>query len=341
MSPLTRFDEFMARALHDPVHGYYAQRIAGIGRRGDFTTAPMLSAAPARAIAAWAASALRESGCRDLIEIGPGDGTLAAAVLRHLPWQVRWRTRLHLVESSPVLTELQQQRLGRRARWHPSMPAALAACSGRAVAFSNELVDAFPVRRFQLTAAGWRELAVAFDANHRPHECLLPVAPLPPSSSFSLPHPVGQSIEVHDSYRVWLGTWLPSWQAGRWLTIDYGAGAADLYHRRPRGTLRAYLFQQRLEGAAIYDHPGRQDLTADVNFTDLTEWSAPWAATASLRPMRDLLQPFTDPASPADHALLDPLGAGGAFLVLDQVPAGTAPAQPASRSPIGKQASRL
>ena len=33
------FEQFMARALHDPQHGYYARRITGVGRRGDFTTA--------------------------------------------------------------------------------------------------------------------------------------------------------------------------------------------------------------------------------------------------------------------------------------------------------------
>jgi len=319
MSPSIRFDAFMERALHDPLDGYYAQSIRGIGRRGDFTTAPMLSAAPARAIAAWAARALRETRCRDLIEIGPGEGTLAAAVLAALPWSRRWKIRLHLVETSPALTAIQQKLLGRRARWHRSMTDALAACAGRAVIFSNELVDAFPVRRFQLTADGWRELAVAFDANRRPHESLLPVAPLPPSSSFLYNQPVGQWIEVHDAYRVWLTSWLPAWQAGRLLTIDYGAAAADIYHRRPNGTLRAYLFQQRLEGPAIYDHPGRLDLTADVNFTDLTAWSAPWAATVTLRPLRDFLLPVIDPANPADRTLLDAHGAGSAFLVLDQL----------------------
>ena len=280
----------------------------------------MLSAAPARAIAAWAARAMRESGCRDLIEIGPGEGTLAAAVLRHLPWHVRWKTRLHLVETSPVLTALQQQRLGRRARWHLSLQEALAACAGRAVIFSNELVDAFPVRRFQLTAEGWRELAVSFDANQRGCESLVPLGELPPSSSLRQAHSPGQWIEVHNSYREWLTAWLPAWQAGRLLTIDYGAAAADLYHRRPNGTIRAYLFQQRLEGLAIYDNPGRQDLTADVNFTDLTDWSAPWTSSSSLLPLREFIGPFADPRNPLEHALLDPHGAGGAFLVLEQAP---------------------
>jgi SAM-dependent MidA family methyltransferase len=313
----TRFDHFMERALYDPHRGYYAQRIAGIGRRGDFTTAPTLSAAPARAIAAWAARALRESGCRDLIEIGPGEGALAAAVRHHLPWHVRWQTRLHLVETSPVLTAHQQKLLGRNIRWHRSMPDALAACAGRAVIFSNELVDAFPARRFQNTTDGWRELAVAFDQNHHAHESLLPPAQLPPSSSFHQSHPIAQWIEVHDSYHEWLTAWLPIWHAGRMLTIDYGATAADLYHRRPNGTLRGYRFQQKLEGPAIYDNPGRQDLTADVNFTDLTDWSAPWT-TARLLTFREFIHPYADPRSPLDHSLIDDHGAGGAFLVLDQ-----------------------
>lgn len=310
-SPIT-FEEFMQRALYDPQRGYYARRIAGVGKRGDFTTAPMLSEAPARAIAAWAARALRETGCRDLIEIGPGEGKLAAAVLKHLPWRVRWRTRLHLVETSAPLAELQRKSLGRRAVWHESPAAALAACGGRAVIFSNELVDAFPVRRFQKTADGWRELAVSFEPDGRVRESLLPPAPLPGSSGFSETHAQGQRIEVHDSYRRWLADWLPHWRAGRMLTIDYGSTAELLYHRRPQGTVRAYLLQQRLDGAAIYQNPGRQDLTADVNFTDLIDWSQPWISGQTIQTFASFL------GNQADRALTDEQGAGGAFLVLDQ-----------------------
>lgn len=323
MQGLVRFDDFMRHALHDPERGYYARRITGIGGgRSDFTTAPQMTSVLARAVAAWAAKALRETGCRDLIEIGPGSGALAVAVRRHLPWALRWRTRLHLVETSAPLVRLQRQALGRRARWHAHPCAALRACGGRAVIFSNELVDAFPVRRFKLTGAGWRELALELNPPRPPREILLGEAPLPPSSSFHQPHAPGQWIEVHDSYREWLAEWLPEWRAGRLLTVDYGAAAATLYHRRPRGTLRGYLLQQRVEGADCYLNPGRQDLTADVNFTDLADWAAPWADTVALRPLDGFLRPFADPASAADQALLDPAGAGGAFLVLEQAAQG-------------------
>jgi SAM-dependent MidA family methyltransferase len=307
------FEDFMRRALYDPERGYYARRITGVGRRGDFTTAPMLSQAPARAIAAWASRALRETDCRDLIEIGPGEGNLAAAVIKHLPWHVRWRTRLHLVETSAPLAELQKRLFGNRAVWHASPAAALAACDGRAVLFSNELVDAFPVRRFQKTPDGWRELAVSFEPDGKIAESLLPPAPLPDSSGFSENHRPGQWIEVHDSYRHWLTCWLPQWQAGRLLTIDYGATADALYHRRPHGTLRAYLLHQRLEGPAIYQNMGRQDLTADVNFTDLMNWSAPWMGKQDLQTFAAFLGNAADDALAAEH------GAGGGFLVLDQL----------------------
>ncbi len=303
----------MARALHDPQSGYYARRISSIGRRGDFTTAPMLSDAPARAIAAWAAKAMGETGCSDLIEIGPGEGTLAAAVLRHLPWHSRWRTRLHLVETSAPLAKRQHELLGSRASWHLHLRDALVACGGNAVIFSNELVDAFPVRRFQKTNDGWQELAVHFDDARQARESLLPPAPLPDSSGFLADHPVGQCIEVHESYHRYLTEWMPFWKSGRIITIDYGATADKIYHRRPRGTVRAYLLQQRLEGTAIYDNPGRQDLTADVNFTDLQHWCKPWISGQKLTSFTEFSRGASDKCDE---------DAGNAFLVLEQKPHG-------------------
>ncbi len=311
--PPSSFEAFMRRALHDPERGYYSRRITGVGSRGDFTTAPMLSDALGNAIAAWALRALGETGCRDFIEIGPGEGRLAKSVLRKLPFLTRLGLRLHLVETSEPLAEIQRGMLGSRAKWHSSPADALAACRGRAVICSNELVDAFPVRRFRKTADGWREIGVDFTGGAA-REILLPDSPLPASSIFSQPLPEGQCVEVHDSYRRWLDEWLPSWNAGRMLTIDYGAEADVIYQRRPRGTVRAYLLQQRLEGPAIYQNIGRQDITADVNFTDLSIWHSDRLETRNLKPLRHFLGRNAPPA------LADPEGPGGAFFVLEQAP---------------------
>lgn len=312
------FERFMELALHDPDHGYYGRRISQVGLRGDFTTAPMLSQAPAKAIAAWAAAALKDCDCRDLIEIGPGEGRLAGSVMAHLPFLQRRRTRLHLVETSEPLAARQKKLLGDRAIWHRDLREALAMCDGHAVIYSNELVDAFPVRRFKLTEDGWREMGVRFERGVFTGETLLPEAPLPDSTSFTIPHRIGQCIEVQDSYHHWLASWMPDWQAGRMLTIDYGAAAEPLYHRQPRGTLRAYLLQQRIEGPGIYENPGRQDLTADVNFTDLIQWSSPWISQHRHLSFGEFLTPFVNRENPADDAMLDEPGPGDAFRVLDQ-----------------------
>jgi SAM-dependent MidA family methyltransferase len=305
-----RFDRFMELALHDPERGYYARRIRGVGRGGDFTTTPMLTPALGKAVAAWADGAMKETGCRDLVELGPGEGLLAAAVMNALPWWRRVRTRLHLVERSVPLREKQAARLGGGAVWHDSVESALDACGGKACVYSNEFADAFPVRRFRREESGWSELFL------HPAEEWRACIELPDSSLFEIPHPAGQVLEVAESYRGWLHGWLPRWKAGRMLTIDYGAEAAALYHRRPRGSLRAYLMQQRIEGPGIYENPGRQDLTADVNFTDLERWSAPWVKTVRLVSQGDFLRPF---AGPDDAAVMDEHGAGGAFRVLEQL----------------------
>ncbi len=308
------FEQFMEHCLHDPVRGYYSRNIGGIGARGDFTTAPQLSAAPAKAIAAWASRALRESGCRHLIEIGPGLGTLAKDVLRHLPLLPRLRTRLHLVESSPALSAHQKALLGENnVSHHTTVHQALAACSGTAVIYSNELVDAFPVRLFEKQEPGWQEIAVE-ESGGQLRETFLAPATLPPSSVFSQNLPSGQRVEVHESYRRWLESWLPLWHHGEMLTIDYGDTVDMLYHRRPRGSLRAYLLHQRLEGPAVYQNPGLQDLTADVNFTDLAEWAEPWLESEKALSFADFLRPFT---SAADAQVI---AAGSFFLALRQRP---------------------
>lgn len=302
--PRETFEQFMARCLHDPSKGYYSRNIHSIGSRGDFTTAPQISKAPAAAIAAWASRALRETDCRNLIEVGPGLGTLAQDVFKKLPLTLRLKTTLHLVESSNPLSK-HQTNLLKKARHHSTIHAALDASQGNAVIFSNELVDAFPIRLFQKTKEGWREIAYESNNGSR-KEILLPPDKLPRSSIFQREFPIAQRIEVHESYRLWLESWLPYWKKGEMLTIDYGNTVDHLYQRQPKGSLRAYLLHQRLEGEAIYENPGMQDITSDVNFTDLIEWGAPWLENSELTNFASFIKPFTDrneslPSESANH----------------------------------------
>ena len=261
------FERFMEAALYHPDFGYYTKRVRTVGRAGDFSTWPGLHSSLARAVAAW----LRAKPERHVIEAGAGTGQLAAGVLDHLGFFQRLRTTLHIVEISPVLRAAQEKLLkGKNVLWHGDMNAALAAAGGRANIYSNELPDAFPCRVFVRGDSRWQELALKIDGNSARE--VLRECELPESSSLHDNAPDGTRVEVHESYRKWLGSWAGSWQCGEMLTVDYGATMPGLYHRRPWGSLRAYAHHQRLTGADVFAGFGHRDITADINFTDLENW---------------------------------------------------------------------
>jgi SAM-dependent MidA family methyltransferase len=261
-----RFDRWMREALYHEKFGYYTANIREFGRRGDFTTWPILSESLGVAVGRWILGN-KSSERAEVIEIGGGNGELAASVLKAIGW---WKKpRYHIVEISSRLQEVQQKRLGSKAVWHASVGEALGVCGGAAIIISNELVDAFPCRVLKKRGDGWRELALRIEDKALMEEWIS--TPLPTSTVFLESWPVGQRIEVHESFRVWLRAWLPRWKAGCMLTIDYGDLCPELYRRRPNGTLRAYVHHQRLEGPEAYAGFGLRDLTADVNFSDLQQ----------------------------------------------------------------------
>lgn len=306
------FEAFMRDALHHPRHGYYARRIATVGRGGDFTTTAEIAPCLARAMAGWVVDMARLSGCRDVIELGPGSGKLAAAVMQHLPWWWRWRLRWHLVEKSQPLREKQKNLLAKRVIWHQDVKEVLSQCRGNALLYSNEFFDAFPVRVFRRYQQSWQELYLTQESG-RAEEIWRPVEELPPSSLWGREWPEGQRVEVHDSVRQWLQQFSEDWHRGAMLTIDYGSDCARLYHRQLRGSLRAYWQQHCIVGQDIYEHPGQKDLTADVNFTDLCEWSG--CGMHQLFSQRQFLLPWADQTHPGDRCAVDEMGAGSAFTV--------------------------
>src|SRR5690606_11833707 len=72
------FDRYMHLALNEPGLGYYASADEKFGPAGDFVTAPELSDALARTIAAALAPMLAALDAPHVLELGAGHGTLAA-----------------------------------------------------------------------------------------------------------------------------------------------------------------------------------------------------------------------------------------------------------------------
>ncbi len=317
------FERFMELALYHPVHGYYAAQIPSIGRNGDFSTSMTISDSLTRSIAAWIKTEAKRLSMRvaHVIELGGGTGGLAAGVIRSFkPWEP---VRYQIVEISKTLRQLQEKELrGKPVRWAESIEAALANASGTAILISNEFVDAFPCRRFQLGRNGWNEIYLRFRDELWTEE-MAKTSALPMSSVFDLAFAEGQRVETFQSYREWLTRLERHFRKGSILTIDYGDAAEEVYRRRPAGTMRAFFRHQRIDGMGIYQRPGRQDLTADINFTDLKMWGdAIGLETIELISQAEFIRKWSKPKSGTekleDRFVADHSGMGTAFKVLHQ-----------------------
>ena len=143
--------DYMRLCLTHPKHGYYINRDP-LGSDGDFITAPEISQMFGELIGLWLAAVWRQMGAPEnirLIELGPGRGTLMLDALRAARVVKGFREAivLHLVEISPALQKLQQQRLealDAPALWHATLDDVP---GGPSLIIANEFIDALPVHQ--------------------------------------------------------------------------------------------------------------------------------------------------------------------------------------------------
>ncbi len=256
--------QYMDACLNDPVHGYYRTQRA-IGQEGDFVTAPEISQAFGELIGLWAAVVWQQMGSPaqfNLVELGPGRGTLMADLLRATRGVPGFlgAARIALVEPNPVLVAAQKQRLGDHAaaaRWYSDLSEIRPAPT---ILLANEVLDVVPVCQHLRLADGWREMGVGLDASGRLAFQVLPEpgAPrLPDQITDSAP---GDVFEQRDCGAVVSGLQrLAGSGPVAALFIDYG-------HTGPAfgDTLQAVRSQH-------YEHPltspGEADITAHVDFS--------------------------------------------------------------------------
>ena len=280
------FVRFMELALYHPQFGYYMRQPDGadqerIGWSGDFYTSSDVYPILGRALAAQARQ-MDELVSRPtpftIVEMGAGKGFLARDCLAAIHAEqddFASRVRYVLIERSPAMRELQRQNL---APWlsKPGLVTwvdgldALAPQSVTGLFFSNELIDAFPVHRIQVTAERTEELYVDY-RDGRFVGCLKPL------STAALAHylqeldttwPEGYRTEVNLQAMDWMEQVARRMDRGFVLTIDYGHTAQDLYGpERKDGTFLCYFQHQTNEDPFI--RVGEQDMTAHVDFSSL------------------------------------------------------------------------
>ena len=271
-----RFDRFMELALYHPAHGYYARADRRIGRTGDFYTSVSVGPLFGRLLARQfeqMAERLDDAGPFWIVEQGGHDGQLAADILGALRERAAGlfsRVRYAIVEPVEAARARQRETLKSFAasvQWFASLEE-LSGARPSGVFFSNELVDALPVRVVRRVGDQWRERCVIAEGRGFAW-CEERIADEPlRAATVALPPIDGYTTEVHLAARAWMGDVARTLARGYVLTIDYGH-AASLYYApfRQQGTLTAYREHRRSRD--VLADPGDQDLTAHVNFTAL------------------------------------------------------------------------
>jgi SAM-dependent MidA family methyltransferase len=226
-----------------------------------------------------------------IVEAGAHDGQLAKDILN---WLQSSRPKLFgqiqyaIIEPSARRQEWQKEKLAEftpRVRWFADFQSLLQerTCHSspatrhpplRGVIFSNELLDAMPLRRFGWDTAKkkWFEWGVALMAAG---SCWTRLQNLQPEPSLC-PQPSGSALirfagQLHRRNlsrrrKLVARSRRAFWQHGKLLTIDYGLTADELFSpARTNGTLRAYF--RHHASADILANVGGQDLTAHVNFS--------------------------------------------------------------------------
>lgn len=178
----------MKEILTNPSSGYYMSRDV-FGQHGDFITSPEISQIFGELIAAWCLTEYQKIGSPkplQLVELGPGRGTLIHDILRvcsRLKIIPNDELSIHFVELSPFLSKMQAQKLcyktqefdkqsnlpfyrigetvtGIKCHWYQRIEDVPKEFS---IILAHEFFDALPVHKLQKEGNIWKEVLIDND----------------------------------------------------------------------------------------------------------------------------------------------------------------------------------
>ncbi|KAH0660091.1 hypothetical protein KY290_029651 [Solanum tuberosum] len=281
--------EYMEEVLTNPKAGFYINRDV-FGAEGDFITSPEVSQMFGEMVGVWAMCLWEQMGQPkkiNLVELGPGRGTLLADLLRGASKFRNFTDSLHIhmVECSPTLKKLQYQNLmcinkndtdgdaeehsisrltGTSVSWHATLEQVPAGIP--TIIIAHEFYDALPVHQFQRASRGWCEKMVDVAENSM-FQFVLSKQPTPATLyllkrfKWAENEDIGKleqvevcpkAIELTQEIAKRIGS-----DGGGALIIDYGLN----------GIVSDSLQAIRKHGFVnILDDPGTADLSAYVDF---------------------------------------------------------------------------
>ena len=251
------FAWFMHQALYHPNHGYYSSGRCAIGRKGDYFTNVSVGPLFGQLLGAQFAEIWERLGKIDnfmIVEQGAHDGQFARDVLESL--QKRGpeffeTLRYRIVEPFPILRERQARTLELfrdRIEWRDSLQPFVG------VHFSNELLDAMPVRLI----SGGVEKLVDLEGD----EFVLVERPLRRGAGTSrLPSDDGF---FNQAALDWIDDLATNLQRGYVILIDYGRSGAE-----SRGNVQVRARHRNLNSP--FEQIGHADISMHVDWPSTAE----------------------------------------------------------------------
>jgi NADH dehydrogenase [ubiquinone] 1 alpha subcomplex assembly factor 7 len=233
------------------------------GVKGDFITAPEISQMFGELVGLWLTDLWLRGNCPpdvSVVELGPGRGTLMADALRCME-RFNFRPQVFFVETSDAMQSMQRIAVPQAAHVETidELPE-----TGPLLIIANEFFDALPIRQYVATHSGWRERVVVRDRGGK--FAAMPgtraVDELVPSEFRNAPSPsIYETSPATGDIMYELAGRLAS-QGGALLVIDYGYMLPGL----------GSTFQALKANKAVdpFENPGEHDLTAHVNFLELS-----------------------------------------------------------------------
>ena len=271
------FCRFVELSLFHPRHGYYSSGKARIGKKGDFYTAPSVHRSFGETISQFLARAslLLEEEKFVVVEFGASGGQLASDILgalRENHPDLYSKTDYVMSEISPAAVQVAKEKLqghDERIRWTDS-PLKITEDGFCGVVIANEFLDSLPFHRLKSDRGEIREIFLSL------HDGEIEEVLREPETEgvyeFSKRYLEGYAQGEEAEACLLAGKWLAevgkALRKGFVLCIDYGSLASELYSpQRRKGTFRCF-YRHEL-GSDPYMRVGEQDITADVNFSEL------------------------------------------------------------------------
>uniref|UniRef100_A0A1B0A3K0 Protein arginine methyltransferase NDUFAF7 n=1 Tax=Glossina pallidipes TaxID=7398 RepID=A0A1B0A3K0_GLOPL len=281
--PITVAD-YMREVLTHPQGGYYMCKDV-FGREGDFITSPEISQIFAELVGIWFLTEWYKLGSLEfqLVELGPGRGTLIRDLLRVLThFKVDPQFSIHLVEISPYLGGLQAERIchgstsiddnnsrfyrkgetpsGIKVFWYKHFEDVPRNFS---LVVAHEFFDALPIHKLQLDGNLWKEVLIDIDPNVSEKSEFRFVLSKEQTPVSKLYQPLKGDTRLSLEYSLESDR-LISMLAKR-LQEDGGIGLVIDYGHVGDKTDTFRAFRKHALHDPLVD-PGSADLTADVDF---------------------------------------------------------------------------